>query len=300
MRNLPEPDRTGTRATLERALSQYQYRGVMHGYAGTPREFDEVMSLYDAYDAARGVAAAALQAPGMGAGLKQALYEAYDQTQKNRRLKHVREQVFEGVELCPVCGIDPPTELDHVLPRSNYQALAIYVRNLVPLCHLCNHRKLAGFAEPDELGFVHAYFDLFPDVQFLRVDVELVGAALTTTFNVDVAAVAAVAAGNLGERMANIHTKLALNERYHAELNLYLAGQAIALHGAYHARGSAGVEAHLRGQARYEAGRFYRNHWRPTLLHALAGYDAFCHGGFAEVFAVPADVLQDAFGQPIA
>ena len=294
MRNLPEPDRAQAHATLELALSQYRYHGVPRGYAGTPAEVDEVMALYDDYDTARGVAAAELRAPAMGAGLKQALHDAYDQTQKKRRLKHVREQVLGSIELCPVCGIDPPTELDHVLPRSDYQALAIYVRNLVPLCHLCNHRKLAGFAEPGELGFVHAYFDVFPDVQFLHVEVGLVGAALTTTFTVDVPA---VAVGDLGERLANIHTKLALNDRYRAEVNLYLAGQAIALHGAYHARGAAGVQAHLRGQARYETDRFYRNHWRPTLLHALAEHDAFCDGGFADVFAVPTYVLEDALGQ---
>lgn len=295
MRNLPEPDRTQARATVELALSPYRHQGVSRGYVATPAEVDEVIALYDDYDASRGVAAAELQAPAMGAGLKQALHDAYDQTQKKRRLKHVREQVLGSVELCPVCGIDPPTELDHVLPRSDYKALAIYVRNLVPLCHLCNHRKLAGFAAPGELGFVHAYFDLFPDVQFLRVEVELVGATLTTTFIVDVPA---VGVGDLGERLANIHTALALNDRYCAEVNLYLAGQAIALHGAHYARGAAGVQAHLRGQARYEMGRFYRNHWRPTLLHALAEHDGFCEGGFADVFAVPTDVLEDALPQP--
>ncbi|WP_353098430.1 HNH endonuclease [Stenotrophomonas lactitubi] len=295
MRNLPEPDRTDARATLEQALTQYRYSGVLRGYAGTPAEVNEVLALYDDYDTLRGVAAAALQAPAMGAELKQALHDAYDQTQKRRRLKHLREQVLGGVELCPVCGIDPPTELDHVLPRSDYQALAIYVRNLVPLCHLCNHRKLAGFAEPGELGFVHAYFDLFPDVQFLQVQVELAGAALITTFSVDALA---VTVEDLGERLANIHTRLELNNRYRAEVNLYLAGQAIALHGAYEARGSAGVQAHLRGQARYETGRFYRNHWRPTLLYALAEHDTFCDGGFADVFTVPADALEDALGRP--
>lgn len=32
---LARADRTGARATLEQALSQYQYRGVMLGYAAT-------------------------------------------------------------------------------------------------------------------------------------------------------------------------------------------------------------------------------------------------------------------------
>lgn len=293
MRNLPEPDRAQDHATLAKALSQYRYRGTLHGYAGTNAEIDEVIALYDAYDAARGAAAAALTAPTMSANLKQALHDAYDQTQKSRRLKHIRESLFAGVELCPVCGIDPPTELDHVLPRVDYQALAIYVRNLVPLCHPCNHRKLAGFSEPGEMGFVHAYFDTLPDVQFLQAEIELGGATLRVEFSIDETD---LGLGRLGERLTNVHQRLALNERYRAEVNLYLAGQAISLHGAYAANGAAGVRAHLLIQARYEVRCFYRNHWRPTLLVALAEHAEFCDGGFVPVFAVPEDILRDALG----
>jgi hypothetical protein len=293
VRNLTEPSRAGDRVMLTKALSQYTHGGTLCGYEGTDAEIDEVVAVYDAYDAVRGVAAVALTAPTMGANLKQALHDAYNQTQKNRRLKHVRELLFAAVELCPVCGIDPPTELDHVLPRAVYQVLAIYVRNLVPLCHLCNHRKLAGFAEPGEMGFVHAYYDLLPDVQFLHADINLNGATLSVEFSIDETD---AALGNLGARLTNIHRRLGLDDRYRAEVNLYLAGQAISLHGAHAANGAAGVQAHLLRQARYEVSRFYRNHWRPTLLFALAGHAGFCDGGFVSVFAVPTDILVDALG----
>lgn len=293
MKNLTAPDREGDRATLTKALTQYHYRGTVRGYAATAAEINAVVTIYDAYDVARGAATLALTAPNMDANLKQALHDAYEQTQKNRRLKHVREQLFAAVELCPVCGIDPPTELDHVLPRADYQALTIYVRNLVPLCHLCNHRKLAGFAEPGEMGFVHAYFDLLPDVQFLHAEVELDGGALSVEFSI---VKDDVALGDLGERLANVHQRLALNDRYRAEVNLYLSSQAISVHGAYAAKGAPGVRSHLLAQARYEVSRFYRNHWRPTLLFALAEHAAFCEGGFVPVFAVPPDALVDALG----
>lgn len=291
MKNLPEPDRAMARATLTTALSQYRYGGIMRGYAGSTEEIDQVMAIYDAYDAARGVAGATLTGPALSTPLKQAVHDAYGQTQKNRRLKHVRQQVLGSTELCPVCGIDPPSETDHVLPRSDYQALAIYIRNLVPLCHLCNHRKLAGFAEPGELGFVHAYFDVFPDVQFLEVRITLAGATLTADFSINEQD---LAQNDLGPKLSNIHSKLELNGRYRSEVNVYLASQAIALHGIFRASGAAGVHAHLRGQARYETVRFYRNHWRPTLLYALAGHAEFCDGGFVPVFAVPDDALADA------
>ncbi|WP_156374370.1 HNH endonuclease [Pseudorhodoferax sp. Leaf274] len=252
-----------------------------------------MLAVYDAYDAARGVANIALTTPEMDAALKQALHDAYDQTQKRRRLKHVREELFSGVELCPVCGIDPPTELDHVLPRSAYKAVAVYVRNLVPLCHLCNHHKLAGFAEPGELPFLHAYFDQLPDIQFLHAEVRLQDSTLSVTFSID--GLDAVA-DSLGDKLKNIHIRLNLSERYLAEVNIFLASQAISLHGAYAAGGSQGVKAQLRAQAQYEIRRFYRNHWRPTLLAKLSTCDDFCNGGFIPVFNVPAEILRDAFG----
>lgn len=293
MRNLTEPNRDGDRATLERALSPYRYGGRDRGYAGTRTEIDEVLALYNAYDAARGVATAPLTAPGLGPNLKQALHDAYDQTQANRRLKHVRQQLFASVDLCPVCGIDPPTELDHVLPRVDYKALSIYVRNLVPLCHQCNHRKLAGFAEPGEMSFVHAYFDLLPDVQFLRALIDLDGDALNVNFVIDVTD---VTLGELGGRLTNIHQRLRLNDRYRAEVNLFASSQAVALHLAYDATGAEGVQRYLRALGHTEVARLYRNHWRPTLWYALAEHADFCDGGFASVFPVPEHLLSDIRG----
>jgi hypothetical protein len=141
------------------------------------------------------------------------------------------------------------------------------------------------------LGFVHAYFDVFPDVQFLQVQITLVGATLTADFSINEAD---PALNDLGEKLSNMHRKLELNDRYRSEVNLYLASQAISLHGVFLSAGAAGVQAYLRGQARYEVTRFYRNHWRPTLLYALANHVAFCDGGFVPVLAVPFEALADA------
>lgn len=293
MRNLPEPGRDGERDALTRALSTYRYGGVLRGYAATAAEIDQLVALYDAYDAAHGVPAPALVAPALGATLRQAVHDAYDFTQKKRKLKAVRERVFSDIELCPVCGIDPPSELDHVLPRSIYQALALHIRNLVPLCHLCNHRKLAGFVEEGDEGFFHAYYDLLPDVQFLRADVTLSGAALTVDFVID--GMTGLSA-DLGGRLTNIHQKLELNDRYRAEVNMFVSGHAVSLHVVHAQLGAIGVSAQLGAQARHEVTRFYRNHWRPTLLLALAGHAAFCAGGFALAFPVSADILADLAG----
>jgi hypothetical protein len=43
---------------------------------------------------------------------------------------------------------------------------------------------------------------------------------------------------------------------------------------------------------------YYRNHWQSALLRALAGHDEFVDGGFAAVFPVPQDILNDLLGGP--
>ena len=153
MRNLPVPMRDGDRDDLKNALNTYQYRGEARGYTATDAEVDTLLTLYDEYDDTRAVPSEALKGNGLPVELTQALHDAYDSTQKNRKLCHIRDLVFSNVEFCPVCGIDPPAELDHYLPQSDFKPLAIYVRNLVPLCHACNHTKLGFFSETDNERF---------------------------------------------------------------------------------------------------------------------------------------------------
>jgi len=86
--------------------------------------------------------------------------------------------------------------------------------------------KLAGFDEDGE-GFLHPYYDLLPNLDFLMATVDLDGATLVVSFAIDLAA---------------------------------------ALHLAHRAEGQAGVRRTLRLQARYETRAFHRNHWRPALL----------------------------------
>jgi hypothetical protein len=167
--------------------------------------------------------------------------------------------------------------------------LSIHARNLVPMCHPCNHAKLAGFGNGGA-AFLHVYYDKLPDVDFLKVDVTLNGGALVATFAID--AGAALPAGFTG-RLSGQMQALGLDERYQQEVNTYVASHAAALHLAHSANGQDGVRTMLRLQLRFERRAFHRNHWRPALLQALAGHDGFTDGGFAEVLPIPADMLSD-------
>ncbi len=287
------PSRDSARADLATALVTWKYAGSVKGYAATPAEIERILALYDQYDAQGAVACDALKGDDLPAALNQAVRHAYDFTQEARKLYSVRKAVLEGVDLCPVCGIDSADELDHHLPRSVFFPLAIYSRNLVPLCHGCNGIKLASFGD-DAAGtehFVHAYFDALPDVDFIRAKVEIVGEALVVDFRLaeDVAL-----AQPLAQRLAGQMRSLQLNARYKAEVNTYLVGHTAALHMTHGVQGKAGVARLLRVQAKQEAkAPFHRNHWRAVLMRALAAYDDFTDGGFAKVLPIDAEMLED-------
>ncbi|ETD78199.1 hypothetical protein U716_15400 [Rhodobacter capsulatus B6] len=292
MRNLPEPTRDNDRADLKKAVRKYQHRGQTLGHDITDDEVERVVALYDRYEQDRGAPCNELKGTNLPDTLRETIHAAYAKTQNGRTLQPLRDLLFKGVDLCPVCGIDPATELDHHLPQSEFKPLAIHSRNLVPMCHPCNHAKLDGFDEDGD-GFLHPYYDILPDLDFLTATIELDGAALNVSFAID--STAALPAGYAGRLTAQMNA-LNLEARYQQEVNTYIASHAAALHLAYRASGQAGVQRMLRLQARYEAHAFHRNHWRPALLRALSEFNEFTGGGFAAVLPIQADMLDDLDG----
>lgn len=292
MRNLPLPSRSDDREHLRKAIRTYANKGAVLGHDITPAEFEDVIAIYDRYDADLAQPSDFLKGANLPATLRGAIYTAYDTTQDGRRLDVIRELVSKGVDLCPICGIAPAVELDHFLPRSVFSPLAIFTHNLVPLCHSCNHAKLAGFAPGADGGAPHPYYDLLPDVEFVQAEVEIKNNALSVRFSIDFNA---ALPDGLALRLHAQMQALDLNTRYQKELNTYISGHAIALHLSFSAGGSNAVRSFLELQARYESGRFYRNHWRPVLLQALAAYPLFVDGGFSTVLPVPQDIRDDMF-----
>lgn len=291
MRNLPLPHRETSRADLIASIRQYNYRGPQ-GHALSEIEISELLVLYDQYDEDRGTASELLKGSNFPQTLIDALDAAYEKTYETRSLYPLRERLFKGIGLCPICGIGPVSELDHFLPRSHFAPLAIYARNLVPSCHDCNHIKLAGFGgkSEEELAFVHAYFDALPDFQFLEAQIDISEGGLVATFQV----IPEVALDEgISDRLSNQMITLKLNERYEKELNNYVMSHATAVHLEHARKGERGVRKLLRNQGAIEAESFYTNHWRPTLLRALANHDEFVGGGFVEIFKVPQRILDE-------
>ncbi|ASP80481.1 HNH endonuclease [Sinorhizobium meliloti] len=276
MKNLPRPPKTTARDDLETVLYIYNYKGEVRGYEPTDIEIDAILAIYDLYDQAFGMPSDALKGPGLAPALNGAIRHAYPHTYEDGKIPHVRATAFENVDLCPICGVDPPVELDHHLPKAVFEPLSLYAWNLVPLCEACNGAKLAK----DAGKFLHAYFDIVPDVQFLRVEISIENGGLVTTYSVD----------DNAELDAPLLTKLkfqmealSLNNRFQKDVNKYLVAHTTGLHMAAEFGGSVGVNYYLQKQAVVETHAFHRNHWRPVLLNALANHGAFCNGEFKNV-----------------
>lgn len=128
MRNLPQPTRETDRVDLRTAVREYRYRGQTRGHEITDEEVEQVVALYDRYEQNRGAPCVELRGADLPDSLRDTIHAAYAKTQEGRTLQPLRDRLFEGVDLCPVCGIDPATELDHHLPQSEFKPLAIHSR----------------------------------------------------------------------------------------------------------------------------------------------------------------------------
>lgn len=292
MKNLPLPSRDDVDKHLKKSITTYKYKKQILGRNISDSEISDVMEIYNKYDKNKGGASDTLKGSALAKDLRQAIYDAYDKTQERRKLYSIRKTLFANVPLCPICGIDPVTELDHHLPRSIFAPLSIYIRNLIPVCHLCNSTKLAGFGDQSqgEIAYLHAYFDTLPDINFLKAVVTLQGCALHVNFEIQDHS---LMPGGYSKRLSDQIRNLKLNARYQDEVNTYITSHTVALHLSYVNRDKKSVRKFLNAQAKVEETAFYRNHWRPTLLSALAGSDEFIDGGFAQVLPIAQEILND-------
>lgn len=284
MKNLPLPERDLVLQHLTVALEVRESGDTQHGYPVSEAELAAVLSLYDVYDAASGAASENLKGLNLDQALRAAIYDGYELTQVGRRLASIRTRLFHGVERCPICGISAPRVLDHHLPKATYRPLAIYLRNLIPLCIECNQSKGASVSANPAQRFLHLYFENLPNERFLRVQVTTQNGGLIAVYGLDPAAELPAL---LGARISYQLDRLGLNPRYAQEINSYLTSHTTALNMCFDALGGVGVREYLHRQATVEFTQFHSNHWRPLLLHALANHEAFCAGDFRQVLPAP-------------
>lgn len=250
------------------------------GYPATEDQLSDVIGLYDCYDRVGGLPRDALKGETLDKALRDAIEAAYELTYRGRRLRSIRSTLMHGVDVCPICGISVPYELDHYLPKAMFPTLAIYVRNLVPICSICNRKKGNAVEREGVRGFVHAYFGTYLEQSILAASVSVEHGGLLVEFCIDPGA---KLEEDVEDKLIYHLQRFELNERYAKEINIYLSGHATGLRMVYDAGGEVLVKEYLERQRHVEIGSLYINHWRPVLLLALSEHVDFCQGGFMDV-----------------
>lgn len=274
MWKLSLPDNTSAMAELVTALSPVG--GVAVPLSDEARAV--FVALYAAYDRLLGNPSAELQPEGISGELAQAVHDGYDSTQKNGRLKQLRERLQANVTKCPFCGFGAVTSLDHHLPRSTYKALAVYCRNLVPACEPCNKKKGKGVGgEADHERFLNAYFNELPQERFLRAECSLEDNAVICRFEV---VETDGLARDIYERLTYQFERLELNVRLQPELTELLLTLKPSLQMMADLGFDAeGIAAFLRRSATSHQDSHGLNHWKTALFHGLAECPDFCANG---------------------
>lgn len=62
---------------------------------------------------------------------------------------------------CPICGLYKISELDHYIPRGVMPEFSVYPKNLIYICHHCNHEKLEKWLDEHSQKrlFFNSYYD---------------------------------------------------------------------------------------------------------------------------------------------
>lgn len=182
-----------------------------------------------------------------------------------KTLGYVRVELMDGVTLCPFCGINEPTQLDHYMDMSTYGQLACCRLNLVPSCGLCNQTK----GKQSYTDFVHTYYDQFPDVDFLITRVTVKNNHVGFVFSIDKSVLPH--ANNLDYKVESQFVKLKLDERLHRAgisfVNSLLKG--------FKSTTDKSLKTELKQQYEYYCSLYFRNDWRTSIIRGLIQSPSF-------------------------
>jgi hypothetical protein len=123
----------------------------------------------------------------MAADERALLSELYD-----RRMSHqsgsgraAYDELKSSAAVCPYCSLDEVYELDHFLPKGVFPDLNVVPINLIPICHPCNHIKLEAVPLAADRHFLHPYFDVLPNVQWLFATLTLEAGGPVLSYRVE-------------------------------------------------------------------------------------------------------------------
>lgn len=214
---------------------------------------------------------------------KEAIRHAY--TVETEPMAALRGKLLDRVIVarCPFCGISESSTLDHYLPKERYPEFAIFPKNLVPSCTVCNTRKSTRILEAgtDVRMFLHPCYDTIPDAAFLAVRTRMEAGDLILSYRLT--RPEGMAARTFRHLQSHF-TELDLADRYRRMGLEHLGGQYPALRRAYGVAETAErvIEKLIEGAQDFEEVEG-PNYWLAKLYRALAENAEFCDGGFEAI-----------------
>jgi hypothetical protein len=204
--------------------------------------------------------------------------ELYDKRMRSKlgTCRWAYDQILASASHCPYCEDGEIYEIDHFLPQGSYHDLNIFPRNLVPICHACNHIKLAEKPQGPQTSLLHPYFDRLPPVPWLfaRLDRQSDGPVLNYWVELD-----ASAYGNLAPRLGYHFRTLELDRRMRTRSAKVLVELQFDIEDHLEKLGPQGMKTHFESEARKRFDR-HGNVLEAAAYKAASENDAFCKGDY--------------------
>ena len=198
--------------------------------------------------------------------VKGAIKRQYDRKMySNGILYYVRQDLFTNVTLCAMCAINETNELDHFMNKSRYGQLACCRLNLVPTCGRCNNLKRSGKYSK----YVHAYYDIYPNVDFLIAKIRIVNNQIVINFSIDKSVLQTNP--SLANKTDNQFIKLKLNKRLQIAGIQYIYDEF----GSFRGTTDEELNEYLESRLDYCLSIYGRNDWRTSLMRELNQNNAF-------------------------
>lgn len=197
---------------------------------------------------------------------------------KTAALKNMLDCIDESqrdgaLKWCPYCGITAPMSFDHYLPKETFPEFSVDPQNLIRSCTKCNSTKGSRWISAGDRLFIHFYYDLIPEEQFLFVDIDHEEKAFSARFFIEKPEGVALASWGIIE---NHFRKLDLLKEYRENANNEFSS-AINICASHLKNGGKNIAAFLVDLVGQEEQLFGRNHWRNVLLRALASDTNFAN-----------------------
>lgn len=180
---------------------------------------------------------------------------------------------------CQYCNIGEPETFDHYLPKSDFPEFSALSINLIPCCAKCNTKKGEEWLFAGNRKIINYYYDILPDVDYLRCDIVYSANVPQAVFSIDSAQIPV----NIRSVIVNHFETLLLLDRYKQRSNSEIIDVLNAITPSLGRLTRVQIQENLQQEAINMKASKGRNYWRAVLRIALSDSDRFLtEAGFLE------------------